>query len=156
MPKITTFLTFQDRAEEAVKLYASIFPNSRILKTMYYGPGMPMPEGSVMTLEFELDGQRFVALNGGAHFQFSDGISLTVECKDQNEVDHDWEKLRANGGQEVACGWLKDRFGVSWQITPTVLMQLLGDKDPARARRATEAMMKMVKIDIAALKDAAR
>src|SRR5215216_1981175 len=142
MQKITTFLTFDDRAEEAVNFYTSIFKNSKITCTTRYGDTGPGPKGSVMTASFELDGQEFVALNGGSSFSFSQGISLMVNCETQQEVDDYWAKLSADG-KEVACGWLTDKFGVSWQVVPTVLMKLIGDKDKPKADRVMEAMMKM-------------
>lgn len=154
MQRIKTFLTFAEGAEDAAALYVSVFANSKVTRTTRYGESGPGTPGSVMTVEFELDGQEFVALNGGAQFSFTDGISLAVACSNQEEVDKYWDALTADGGQPVACGWLKDRFGVSWQITPTVLMQVIGDPDPVRARRVMEAMMGMVKIDIAALERA--
>ena len=156
MPKITTFLAYDDQAEEAVKLYVSAFKNSKILHTSRYGEGAPGPKGSVMTLEFELDGQRFVALNGGSYFKskFTDAVSLSVDCKSQQEVDDLTEKLTAGGGEVGPCGWIKDRFGLSWQITPTVLIEMINDRDPAKAARVMQAMMKMKKIDIAAIKRA--
>jgi predicted 3-demethylubiquinone-9 3-methyltransferase (glyoxalase superfamily) len=152
--KITTFLTFNDQAEEAVKLYSSIFKNSRILSTSRYGDAGPGPKGSVMSANFELDGQEFVALNGGSSFSFSQGMSLYVDCETQAEVDDLWKKLSA-GGSEGRCGWLTDRFGVSWQVVPRVLGQLLSDPDPERAGRAMNAMLQMSKIDIAKLEQAA-
>lgn len=153
MQKITTFLTFNNQAEEAVNFYISIFPNSRILYINRYGEGAPVPAGTVMSAAFELEGQQFTALNGGPHFTFSDGISLFVSCQTQEEVDHLWEKLSA-GGAPGPCGWLKDRFGVSWQIIPTVLGELLGDPDPAKAQRVMGAMLQMSKIEIATLRRA--
>lgn len=151
---ITTFLTYESGAEEATKLYVSIFRNSRITRITRYGAGAPMPEGSAMTVQFELDGQEFIALNGGPHFKFSDGISLSVNCQTQAEIDHYWEKLSA-GGEPGPCGWLKDRFGLSWQVSPSLLGELLGDADAARAARVMQAMMQMSRIDIAALQRAA-
>ncbi len=151
---ITTFLTYNNQAEEAAKLYVSIFRNSRITRITRYGAGAPMPEGSAMTVQFELDGQEFIALNGGPHFKFSDGISLSVNCQTQAEIDHYWEKLSA-GGEPGPCGWLKDRFGLSWQVSPSLLGELLGDADAARAARVMQAMMQMSRIDIAALQRAA-
>jgi predicted 3-demethylubiquinone-9 3-methyltransferase (glyoxalase superfamily) len=152
--KITTFLWFDTQAEEAAKFYASIFKDSRIVGvTRYDAEGSKAagrPAGSVMTVEFELDGQRFTALNGGPHFKFTEAISLVVHCENQKEVDHFWEELSA-GGQEVQCGWLKDRFGLSWQVVPTVLIEMLQDKDPEKSKRAMAAMLKMKKLDIAAL-----
>jgi len=154
MQKITPFLWFDTQAEEAVKFYASVFPNSKILKTARYGEAGPGPKGSVMTVEFELAGQRMIALNGGPHFKFTEAISLSVDCKDQKEVDHYWTKL-SQGGQESMCGWLKDRYGLSWQVNPAILGELLSGPDAKKAKRVMEAMLKMKKIDIAALKAAA-
>ena len=154
MQKITPFLWFDTQAEEAAKFYASIFPKSKILNVARYGEAGPGPKGSVMTVEFELDGQRMIALNGGPHFKFTEAISLSVSCKDQKEVDHYWGKL-SQGGQEAPCGWLKDKYGLSWQVNPIILGKMLSDKDAKKARRVMEAMLKMKKIDIAALKSAA-
>jgi predicted 3-demethylubiquinone-9 3-methyltransferase (glyoxalase superfamily) len=154
MPKITTFLTYETRAEEAAKLYVSIFKNSKIKSVSHYGEGMPMPAGTVLTVAFSLDGQDYVALNGGSHFKFTDAISLQIDCKSQQEVDEYWEKLSAGGGEKGPCGWLKDKFGVSWQVVPTVLGELLSDPDREKSDRVMQAMMKMSKIDIAALKKA--
>ena len=153
MQRITTFLTYNDQAEEAVNLYTSVFPNSKILNISRYGEGGPMPAGTAMSAEFELDGQRFMALNGGPHFAFSDGISLFVSCQTQQEVDELWDKLSA-GGEPGRCGWLKDKFGVSWQIIPTALGELLGDPNPKKAQAAMLAMLQMGKIDIATLRQA--
>ena len=153
MPKITPFLWFDSQAEEAARFYTSIFPNSRIVSTTRYGEGAPMPKGGVMTVVFELDGQRFIALNGGPLFKFNEAISFSVDCKTQQEVDEYWAKLTA-GGQESQCGWLKDKYGLSWQIVPTVLGELLSDPDPKKAKRAMQAMLKMKKLDVAALKRA--
>jgi predicted 3-demethylubiquinone-9 3-methyltransferase (glyoxalase superfamily) len=152
--KITTFLTYNDQAEEAVKLYTSVFPNSRILSETRYGDAGPGPKGSLMTANFEIDGREFVALNGGPTFKFSEGISLLVTCEDQSEVDRYWSKLTAGGGAEGRCGWLTDKFGVSWQIVPRVLSEMLSDPDPAKASRVMNAMLKMDKIEIAKLEDA--
>ena len=154
--KITTFLTFESRAEEAAKLYVSLFKNSKIVSVSHYGDNQPMPKGTVLTVVFELDGQRFVALNGGSHFKFTDAMSLSVDCDSQAEIDELWAKLTADGGAPVMCGWLKDRFGVSWQIVPRMMGELIGSSDPARASRVMQAMMKMVKLDIAALQRAAQ
>jgi predicted 3-demethylubiquinone-9 3-methyltransferase (glyoxalase superfamily) len=151
--KITTFLTYDNQAEEAVNFYVSIFRNSKIVSASRYGEGGPAPKGSLMSATFQLNGQEFMALNGGPHFTFTDGISLFVNCETQAEVDELWEKLSA-GGEQGPCGWLKDKFGVSWQIIPTALGQLLGDKDPAKSQRVMEAMLKMSKIDVAALRRA--
>ena len=155
MRRITPFLWFDTQAEEAAKFYVSVFPTSKILKTARYGEAGPGPKGSVMTVEFELDGQRMIALNGGPQFKFTEAFSLVVDCKDQKEVDHYWSKL-SQGGEESMCGWLKDRYGLSWQVTPTILVELLSSPDPKKSRRVMEAMLKMRKIDIAALKAAAK
>ena len=154
MKKITTFLTFKDQAEEAVKLYTSIFKNSRILSTSRYGDAGPGAKGSLMSANFELDGQEFVALNGGPSFEFSQGMSLMVDCQNQDEVDMFWEKL-SEGGSKGPCGWLTDRFGVSWQIVPRVLSKLLNDPDKAKGSRVMKAMLQMSKIEIAELERAA-
>ena len=154
MQKITTFLTYDDQAEEAVALYTSLFKNSRILSTSRHGEAGPGPRGSVMSQTFEIEGQELIALNGGPTFTFSLGISLFVSCETQAEVDELWEKL-SEGGATNRCGWLQDRFGVAWQIIPRVLGELLGDPDPARAGRAMRAMLGMTKLDIAALQGAA-
>ena len=153
MQKITPFLWFDGQAEEAMKFYASIFKNSKIGNVSRYGKGGPGPEGAVMTATFELEGQKFMALNGGPLFKFNEAISLFVDCETQEEVDELWEKLSA-GGQKSRCGWLKDKFGVSWQIIPRALGELLGDKDPKKSSRVMQAMLKMGKIDIAGLKQA--
>ena len=155
MHKVTPFLWYDTQAEEAAKFYVSIFPKSKILKMARYGDAGPGPKGSVMTVEFELAGQRMIALNGGPHFKFTEAISLSVDCKDQKEVDHYWSKL-SQGGQESMCGWLKDKYGLSWQINPSILGKLLSDKDAKKAQRVMEAMLKMKKIDIAALNAAAK
>ena len=141
-------------AEQAAAYYVSIFPNSEILGTTHYGPDTPGPEGAVMTVGVSLDGQRFVGLNGGPQFPFSEAISFQIPCADQAETDHDWNRL-AEGGKEGPCGWVTDRFGVSWQVEPTVLRDLLEDPDLARAQRAVQAMFQMGKIDIAELQRAA-
>ena len=155
MQKITPFLWFDTQAEEAAKFYASVFKNSKIGKITRYGEAGPGPKGSVMTVEFELAGQRMIALNGGPHFKFTEAISLSVDCKDQKEVDRYWNRL-SQGGQESMCGWLKDKYGLSWQINPSILGKLLSDKDAKKAKRVMEAMLKMKKIDIAALNAAAK
>src|SRR5919201_7002387 len=139
MQKITTFLTFKDQAEEAVKLYTSIFKNSKIKRVTRYGDAGPGAKGSVMTAEFQLEGQDFVALNGGPSFTFSQGISLYVDCDTQREIDELWEKLSADGGSTGPCGWLTDRFGVSWQIAPRVLGEMIAGKDAVKADRAMKA-----------------
>ena len=157
MQKITPFLWFDNQAEDAAHFYVSIFKNSRIGSVAHYDEEVAKaagrPKGSVMTVAFELDGQEFTALNGGPVFKFTEAISFVVNCDTQQEVDHFWEKLSA-GGQEVQCGWLKDRFGVSWQVVPTVLVEMLQDKDREKSKRAMAAMLKMKKIDIQALKKA--
>jgi len=153
MQKITPFLWFDNQAEEAAKLYVSIFGNSRIVSTTRYGEAGPGPKGSVMTVEFELDGQRFIALNGGPQFKFTEAISFSVDCKTQGEVDELWDKL-SRGGEQGPCGWLKDKYGLSWQINPTILSRMLNDPDPAKAKRVMEAMLKMKKIDIEGLEKA--
>jgi predicted 3-demethylubiquinone-9 3-methyltransferase (glyoxalase superfamily) len=154
MQKIVTFLTFVDQAEEAVELYTSVFPNSRVTSTRQYGDAGPGPKGSLMTASFELDGQEFIALNGGSSFTFAQGISLFVNCDTQEEVDKLWEKL-SEGGEKGPCGWLTDRFGVSWQIIPRALGELLGDPDPAKVNRVMEAMLRMRKIEVDELRRAA-
>lgn len=153
MQKITTFLTFDNKAEEAVNLYTSVFKNSKVRSISRYGDEGPGPAGQVMVVEFELEGQEFMALNGGPSFTFSQGISLLVNCDTQEEVDELWERL-SEGGEKQACGWLVDRFGVSWQIVPRVLGEMLGDQDSERAQRVMNAMLQMGKLDIAALKQA--
>ncbi|MDD5334693.1 MAG: VOC family protein [Rhodoferax sp.] len=153
MQKITPFLWFDHQAEEAMNFYVSIFRNSKVLTVNRYGEAGPGPKGSVMTASFLLDGQEFVALNGGPVYQISPAISFVVNCETQQEVDDMWDKLGA-GGQEVQCGWLTDKFGVSWQIVPTVLVKLLSDPDPVKSARVMQAMLQMKKIDIAALRRA--
>jgi predicted 3-demethylubiquinone-9 3-methyltransferase (glyoxalase superfamily) len=155
MPKISPFLWFDNNAEEAMNFYASVFENSKIGKVTRYPESSPGPAGAVMTGEVQLDGQRFILLNGGPHFKFSEAISFVVDCDTQEEVDSYWQKLTSDGGQESQCGWLKDKFGLSWQITPKILPTLLADKDKAKSQRVMQAMLKMKKIDIAALKQAA-
>jgi predicted 3-demethylubiquinone-9 3-methyltransferase (glyoxalase superfamily) len=152
--KITTFLTFEDRAGEAVEFYTSIFPSSKVTSERRYGPAGPGPEGSLMTATFELNGQEFMALNGGASFSFAPGISLFVDCETQEEVDEYYDRL-AEGGEEVACGWVTDKFGVSWQVVPRILGELLGDEDREKANRVMQAMLQMKKIDIEGLRKAA-
>jgi len=151
--KITTFLTFDGQAEEAMNLYTSVLPNSRIVSTRRYGEAGPGEEGSLMTGTFELDGQEFMALNGGPSFAFSQGISLFVDCETQEEVDRLWEKL-SEGGEPGPCGWLTDRFGVSWQIIPRALGELLDDQDPEKANRVMKAMLGMGKIEVDGLRKA--
>jgi predicted 3-demethylubiquinone-9 3-methyltransferase (glyoxalase superfamily) len=154
MQKITPFLWFDNQAEEAVKFYTSIFKNSKMGTVARYGESGPGPAGSVMTASFELEGQEFVALNGGPIFKFTEAISFVVYCETQEEIDHYWNNL-LKGGTPSQCGWLKDQFGLSWQIVPTALSKLLSSKDPQKSRRVMEAMLKMVKMDIKKLEDAA-
>lgn len=154
MPKITPSLWFDTQAEEAAEFYTSIFPNSRIVSVARHTEAGPRPAGTVMTVAFELDGQRIVAINGGPEFTFSEAISLQIDCGSQDEIDYYWERL-TDGGEEGPCGWLKDRYGLSWQVVPTGMDEFFADPDPERARRAMEAMFKMRKLDIAALRAAA-
>jgi len=154
MQKITPFLWFDGNAEEAANFYISIFKNSKMGKVSRYGDAGPGPKGSVMSVTFQMEGQEFFALNGGPQFKFTPAISFFVNCETQLEVDDLWEKLSA-GGRTDRCGWLQDKFGLSWQIIPTVLGQLLGDKDPQRAKRAMQAMLQMTKLDIKKLQEAA-
>jgi predicted 3-demethylubiquinone-9 3-methyltransferase (glyoxalase superfamily) len=156
MQKIHPFLWFDTQAEEAMHFYCSVFKNSEAGKVVRNGDAGPGPKGSVLVCGFELEGEQFTALNGGPHFKFNNAISLVVDCKSQEEVDTLWEKLTAGGGEPGDCGWLKDKYGLSWQITPTVLMELISDPDPVTAKRAMEAMMKMTKIDIAKLQQAVK
>jgi predicted 3-demethylubiquinone-9 3-methyltransferase (glyoxalase superfamily) len=153
MQKITPFLWFDSNAEEAVNFYLSIFKNSKITSVSRYGEAGPGPKDSVMAISFQLEGQDFSAINGGPYFTFSPAISFVVDCKTQAEVDWYWDKLSESGELEQ-CGWLKDQFGVTWQIVPSVLGELMSDPDPVKAKRVTEAMLKMVKLDIAALQQA--
>lgn len=158
MQKITPFLWYDAQAEEAANFYVSIFKNSKIGNTARYdeagAKAAGRPAGTVMTIEFELDGQKFVALNGGPHFKFTEAVSFMVNCETQEEVDYFWQKL-ADGGQEVQCGWLKDKYGLSWQVVPTILAELFKDKDPTKSKRVMEAMLQMKKLDIDKLKAAA-
>jgi predicted 3-demethylubiquinone-9 3-methyltransferase (glyoxalase superfamily) len=154
LTKITPCLWFDTEGEEAANFYTSIFKNSRVLQVSRYGSAGPRPEGMVMVVTFELAGQQFVALNGGPEFTFNEAISFQVNCESQDEVDEFWTKL-SEGGEEGPCGWLKDRYGVSWQIVPTVLEELVRDPDPQRAQRAMKAMLGMKKLDIAELQRAA-
>ena len=153
MQKITTFLTFDDQAEEAISFYTSIFENSRIVSSTRYGESGPGPKGALLTATFELDGQQFMALNGGPSFRFEQGISLFVSCETQEEVDRYWETL-SEGGEQGPCGWLTDKFGVSWQVVPRILGELLNDEDPEKARRVMNAMLQMSKIEIEGLRRA--
>ena len=151
--RITPFLWFDGQAEEAAKFYVSIFPNSKVVSTSRYGEAGPGPKGTVMTIGFELDGLSFTALNGGPMFKFTEAFSLVVHCETQAEVDHYWNKLSA-GGAEVQCGWLKDKFGLSWQIVPAQLIEMMLDKDEAKSQRVMQAMLQMTKIDIGRLRKA--
>lgn len=153
MQKITTFLWFDDRAEEAANFYVSIFRNSKIGRISRYGEAGPGPKGSVMVVTFQLEGQEFMALNGGPHYKFTPAISLVVNCTTQQEVDELWEKLLA-GGEPSRCGWLTDKYGLSWQIVPRAIDELLSDLDPAKSKRVMEALLQMTKLDIEALKRA--
>ena len=156
MQKISPFLWFDANAEEAVNFYTSIFKNSKIKDVSRYGDAGPGPKGQVMVMSFELEGQEFTALNGGPRFKFNESISFIVHCKGQKEVDHYWDKLLEGGGQTQACGWLKDRFGLSWQIVPDEFFELMKDKDPAVRNRVMQAMMGMIKFDVEGLKKAAK
>ena len=158
MQKITPFLWFDHQAEEAAKFYTSVFKNSKVGKILRYDEAAAKasgrPVGSVLTIEFEIEGQQFTALNGGPQFKFNESVSFVVYCQTQDEVDYFWQKLTADGGQESECGWLRDKFGLSWQVTPTVLIEMLHDKDPKKSGRVMNAMMQMQKIDISKLKAA--
>ena len=158
MQKITPFLWFDDQAEDAVNFYTSLFKNSKIGRILRYteevAENSGRPVGSVLTIEFEIEGQKFVALNGGPLFKFNESVSFVVNCETQEEVDYFWGKLTAVGGEESECGWLKDKFGASWQVTPTVLIDMLHDKDPEKAERVMKAMLQMQKIEIPKLKAA--
>ena len=153
MQKITPFLWFDNQAEEAANFYTSIFKNSKIGTVSRYGEAGPEPKGTVMLVTFELEGEEFIALNGGPLFKFTEAISLSVNCQTQEEVDELWEKL-SEGGEKGRCGWLKDKYGLSWQINPTVLGEMLNDKDPGKSNRVMRAMLQMDKIDIGKLKQA--
>jgi len=158
MQKITPFLWFDDQAEEAVNFYTALFKNSKICRIFHYNEEAAektgRPVGSVLTIEFEIEGQKFVALNGGPLFKFNESISFVINCETQEEVDYFWDKLTADGGEESACGWLRDKFGLSWQVTPTVLIDMLHDKDPEKPERVMKAMLQMQKIEIPKLKAA--
>lgn len=154
MPRITPTLWFDTQGEEAATFYVSVFPNSKITDIARYGEAGPRPAGTVMTVDFELDGQQYLALNGGPEFTFNEAVSFTIDCADQEEVDYYWAKL-SEGGEEGPCGWLRDRFGLSWQVVPTDLGKLMSDPDEGRAQRAMTAMLGMKKLDVAALHAAA-
>lgn len=153
--QITPSLWFDTEAEDAARLYTSIFEGSKIVSVSRYTEGSPRPAGMVMAVEFELNGQRFIALNGGPEFKFNEAISFLITCETQEEIDRYWERLTADGGEEGPCGWCKDRYGVSWQVVPSGLAEMLSNPDPDSAKRATQAMMQMRKIDLAALREAA-
>ena len=155
-PSITTFLWFDRNAEVAAEFYTSLFPNSRITKVARWGDGGPAPKGSVMTVAFELAGQTFTALNGGPHYKLTPAVSLAVSCNTQDEIDRYWDALLADGGKPSMCGWLEDRFGLSWQIVPAAIGDLMGDPDPVKAGRVGQALMKMQKLDLAELQRAHR
>jgi predicted 3-demethylubiquinone-9 3-methyltransferase (glyoxalase superfamily) len=152
--KIVPNLWFDTEAEEAARFYVSVFENSRVVNVTHYTAAGPRPEGTVMTVEFELDGQRFVGINGGAQFTFDEAVSFEIDCETQDEIDYYWDRL-SDGGSEGPCGWLKDRYGLSWQVVPTGMEELFADPDPTRAERAMRAMLKMSKLDLAALRAAA-
>jgi predicted 3-demethylubiquinone-9 3-methyltransferase (glyoxalase superfamily) len=155
MPRITPNLWFDTEAEEAAKFYCSVFPNSEITTVSYYTEAGPGPAGEVLTVTFLLDGQEYTGINGGPEFEFSEAVSLEVKCADQAEVDYYWERLKADGGEESMCGWLRDKYGLSWQVVPAELYDLITDPDKERVNRAMKAMLQMRKIDIAAIKAAA-
>jgi len=152
--KITPFLWYDNQAEEAANFYVSIFKNSRVLGVTRYGKSGPGPEGSVLTAAFELEGQKFTSLNGGPRFTFNESVSFVVNCETQEEIDYFWEKLSSDGGQESQCGWLKDKFGLSWQVVPTILPELITSKDAKKSERVMQALMQMKKLDLAKLKQA--
>jgi predicted 3-demethylubiquinone-9 3-methyltransferase (glyoxalase superfamily) len=156
MPRITPNLWFDTRGEEAARFYCSIFPNSKITNISHFGEAGPRPAGMVLTVDFELDGQPYTAINGGPEFTFDEAVSLLINCADQEEVDYYWSRLLADGGQESQCGWLKDKYGMSWQVVPEELGRLIDDPDPGRSQRAMAAMLRMRKIDLAALRKAAQ
>ncbi|MGH9899176.1 MAG: VOC family protein [Pyrinomonadaceae bacterium] len=153
MQKITPFLWFDNQAEEAMNFYVSIFNNSKIVSVSRYGEAGPGPKGTIMSATFQLDGQEFIALNAGPQFKFTEAISFFVNCETQQEIDMMWEKL-SEGGEKGRCGWLKDKYGLSWQVVPPILGEMLQDKDPGRSKRVMEAMLKMDKIEIKSLKQA--
>ena len=155
MPKLTTMLWFDTQAEEAANFYASVFKNSKVTGVTRYGEAGPGAPGSVMTVSFELEGREFTALNGGPIFKFNESVSFVIHCNTQAEVDEYWAKLTANGGQEVECGWVKDCYGLSWQVVPDMLLELLSDPDQAKSQRVMKAMLQMKKLDIAGLQRAA-
>ena len=153
MQKITPFLWFNDQAEEAANFYISVFKNSKLDDVVRNGENGPGPKGSALTASFTLDGQQFVALNGGPHFKFTEAVSFVISCQDQEEIDYYWQKL-SEGGEESRCGWLKDKYGLSWQVVPAAMGKLLSNPDPEKSKRTMQALMKMNKLDIAALENA--
>jgi predicted 3-demethylubiquinone-9 3-methyltransferase (glyoxalase superfamily) len=155
MKGITPFLWFDQDAEAAMDFYTSIFKHSKIVRVSRYGDAGPGPKGQVMVGEFEINGQRFMALNGGPQFKFTEAISFVIHCENQEEIDYYWSNLTSQGGQESQCGWLKDKFGLSWQVVPTVLSELMSDKDPKKANAVMQALLQMKKLDIAGLRSAA-
>lgn len=155
MNKITPCLWFDKEAEQAVNFYLSVFRDGKVGEVLRYGEGAPMPAGTVLTMTFEAGGASFIALNGGPHFQFNEAISLSIDCKSQAEADYYWDRLTADGGKPGQCGWLKDKYGISWQVVPARMIELLKDRDAGRARRAMQAMMQMTNIDIAKAEAAA-
>ncbi len=155
MPRITPNLWFDTQGKEAAEFYCSVFPNSKITNVSYFGEAGPRPAGTVLTVDFELDGQPYTAINGGPEFTFDEAVSLMINCADQDEVDYYWSRLLADGGRESQCGWLKDKYGMSWQVVPVELGKLLSDPDPGRSQRVMRAMLAMQKIDVAALRAAA-
>jgi predicted 3-demethylubiquinone-9 3-methyltransferase (glyoxalase superfamily) len=154
MNKITPFLWFDNNLEEAMAFYSSVFKSFEAGEVRRYTKEGPGPEGSVMTASFTINGQEFTGINGGPHFKFTEAVSFVIDCKTQDEVDYYWEKLSADGGQKVECGWLKDKFGLFWQVTPSILIEMLGDSDTEKAARVMQAMMQMKKLDIKGLQDA--
>jgi two-component system sensor histidine kinase QseC len=155
MQKISPFIWFDSNAEDAMNFYVSVFKNAKVIRAARNPPGGPGPEGALLVASIQLEGQEFVLMNGGPGHPLTDAFSLTINCESQEEVDHYWSKLLEGGGKEIACGWLKDKFGLHWQVTPTILPRLLGDPDKAKAGRVMQAMMKMVKLDIPTLEAAA-
>ncbi|WP_405655966.1 VOC family protein [Streptomyces sp. RK9] len=155
MPKITPNLWFDTQALEAAEFYVSVFPNSKVTNVSYYGEAGPRPAGTVLTVDFSLDGQDYTGINGGPEFTFDEAVSFQIGCADQEEVDHYWTRLTADGGEESQCGWLKDKYGLSWQVVPDELITLVTDPDPERAQRAMAAMLRMQKIDVATVRAAA-
>ena len=154
MPSITPNLWFDTQGLEAAEFYCSVFPNSKVTNVTYYGDAGPREKGTVLTVDFELDGQRYTVINGGSQFSFDEAVSLLINCKDQDEVDYYWDKLTADGGEESMCGWLKDKYGFSWQVVPEFMDAMIADADDPKGQAAMKAMLSMRKLDIAALKKA--